>query len=473
MKHHHTGIFCGIIRPSAKVFLFFPSKKMRKVLVLMALMAYLPAFSQMPAVLSLKREGETRDRWLKERVETILPDIMRREGIDMWLIIAREYNEDPVLKTMLPSSWLSARRTTMLVIYDNGASLETLACARYDVGEVFKGSWDPEAQPDQWLRLKQLIEERDPKKIGINSSPWFGLADGLSAYHKEKLMSVLPEKYQSRVVSAEPVAIGWLETRTPEEIAVYQQICRIAHQIIQEGFSDQVITPGVTTTEEVVWFYRERVRELGLQAWFHPTVDVQRADPENFDHLRAFSKRPDQQVIRHGDLIHVDFGITYLGLNTDTQQNAYVLKPGETEAPAYLVELHQKALRLMDILTSHMQPGVTGNQALARTRQQAIAEGIKPSIYTHPIGYHGHAAGPMIGLWDQQDGVEHAGDYPFRVNTAYSIELNAAAYIEAWGKEIRMLMEEDGVIEPGRFRYIDGRQTELYTIPRPLHKTGQ
>ncbi len=440
---------------------------------ILALLAYLPAFAQMPAIVSLKQEGEVRDRWLKNRVETILPDIMRREGIDMWLIIAREYNEDPVLKTMLPSAWLSARRTTMLVVYDNGESLETLACARYDVGEVFKGSWDKESQPDQWLRLKQIIEERDPKKIGINTSPWFGLADGISAYHKEKLMSVLPPKYQERVVSAEALAIGWLETRSPEEIAVYQQICRIAHEIIQEGFSDQVITPGVTTTEEVVWFYRERVRELGLQTWFHPTVDVQRADPENFDHLRAFSKRPDQQIIQHGDLIHVDFGITYLGLNTDTQQNAYILRPGETEAPAYLVALHQKALRLMDILTDNMQPGATGNEALARTRQQAIKEDIKPSIYTHPIGYHGHAAGPMIGLWDQQDGVEHRGDYPFRLNTAYSIELNAAMYIEEWGKEIRMLMEEDGVLEEGGFRYIDGRQKELYLIPRPLHKNGQ
>ena len=234
----------------------------RYLFILLMLFCLQPAFAQMPRILPLKQQGEVRDRWLKERFEIVLPDIMRREGVDMWVLISREYNEDPVLKTMLPSFWLSARRTTMLVIYDNGEELETLACARYDVGEVFKKAWDKEQQPDQWQRLVEIITERHPQKSAVNRSEHVGLADGISSYHYDKLMGILPAAYRDRVVSAERLAIGWLETRTPAEMAVYQQIVRIAHQIIAEGFSDEVIQPGVTTTDEVVWWYRERIREL-------------------------------------------------------------------------------------------------------------------------------------------------------------------------------------------------------------------
>lgn len=437
------------------------------------LIAILPLSAQMPAILDMETRAKVKDQWLNERMETVLPDLMRREGIDMWILISREYNEDPVLKTMLPSNWLSARRTTMLVIYDNGKELETLACARYNVGEVFIKAWDKEKEPDQWKRLVEIIEERKPNKIGINTSEHFALADGLVTTHYNKLMEVLPKKYANRIVSAERLAIGWLETRTPSEMIVYQQICRIAHVIIAEGFSDKVIQPGVTSTDDVVWWYRNRIRELGLVAWFHPTVDIQRADPESFDHLRAFSKRPDVQIIQPGDLLHVDFGITYLGLNTDTQQNAYVLRPGETKAPDYLVEAHQTGLRVMDILTEQFAEGKTGNDALAAALAQGKKEGLNPTIYTHPIGYHGHGAGPTIGLWDQQGGVPHKGDYPIYYNTAYSIELNNAVFIKEWNKEIRMMMEEDAFFDENGVRYIDGRQLELYLIPRPLPKTGQ
>lgn len=446
---------------------------MKQWILLMGILLPMLGNAQMPKILDLKTQGQVTDKWLKERIETVLPKLMRREKIDMWVLLSREYNEDPVLKTMLPSSWLSARRTTMLVIYDNGQTLETLACARYDVGEVFKKAWDPELQPNQWARLAEIIKEKNPQKIGINKSAHFGHADGISSYHYDLLMQSIPKDFQTRVVSAEGLAVGWLETRTDSELAVYQQIVRIAHQIIREGFSDQIIQPGVTTTDDVVWFYRERIRGLGLDAWFHPTVDIQRADPESFDHLRTFSKRPDLQIIEPGDLIHVDFGITYLGLNTDTQQNGYVLKPGETKAPDYLVNAHKKALRLMDILTGEFKEGVTGNQALKATREKAIAEGIKPSIYTHPIGYHGHGAGAAIGMWDAQEGVPFTGDYPLRYNTAFSIELNAGIYLEEWKKEIRMMMEEDAVFTKEGVRYIDGRQLELFLIPEPFAKTGQ
>lgn len=426
------------------------------------------AQSALPKILNLEERAQVEEEILEERARTILPQLMERTGIDLWLLISREYNEDPVLKTFLPPTWLSARRTTMLVVYhpEGADTVECLAVARYDVGNLFKKAWNPEEEPDQWKRLAKIISERSPKQIGINTSEHFAQADGLAHTDYLHLMSALSASYAERVVSAEKLAIGWLETRTPREMTLYESITRIAHHIIAEGFSEKVVTPGVTTTDDVVWWYRNRINQLGLDTWFHPTVDAQRAAPENFDHLRTFSKRPEQQVIMPGDLLHVDFGITYLRLNTDTQENAYVLKPGETEAPPYLRKAHQTALRLMDILTDNFQVDRSGNEILKSALEEAKAEGIKPTIYTHPIGYYGHGSGPTIGMWDQQDGVPFNGDYPMYANTAYSIELNAAVHLPEWDKEIRMMMEEDAFFDGESVRYLDGRQKELFLIPR-------
>jgi Xaa-Pro aminopeptidase len=416
----------------------------------------------------MKERAEVIDDLLEDKIQTVLPDLMRRTGIDMWVVVSREYNEDPVIETLLPATWLAARRRTILVMYDQGEGkgVETLAVARYDVGKTFKKAWDKEKEPDQWKRLKEIIEERNPKKIGVNQSDDWGLADGIVATDLQEMKSAIGKKYSDRIVSAEKLAVGWLETRSAKEMTIYPQIVRIAHKIIAQGFSDEVIQPGVTTTEDVVWWFREKIRELKLVTWFHPSVSIQRADPESFDHLRSFSSRPDNNVIMPGDLLHVDFGITYLRLNTDTQQHAYILRPGETEVPEYLNKAFDNGNRLQDIFTNNFKEGRTGNEVLKMSREKAIAEGLKPSIYTHPIGYHGHAAGTTLGMWDSQGGVPGSGDYPLHLNTAYSIELNAATFIEEWGKEIRIMLEEDAFFDETGVWYIDGRQKEIMMIPR-------
>ena len=417
-------------------------------------------------ILSMKDRAETIDRLLEDKVQNYLPAIMRREGIDMWVVMSREYNEDPVIKTLLPATWLAARRRTILIMFDRGAEkgIESIAVSRYDVGKSFKSAWNPEEEPDQWARVAQIIRERNPKKIAVNKSKYFGITDGVVATDLEEFTAALDKKDQGKIVSSEKVAIGWLETRTEAEMVIYPHIVRISHMIIAEAFSNKVITPVVTTTEDVVWWLREKVVELKLQTWFHPTVDVQRADPENFDHLRTFSKRPEPNVIMPGDLLHCDFGITYLRLNTDQQQHAYVLRPGEKEMPAYLAVAFKNGNRLQDIFTGNFKEGRTGNEVLKMSREQAIAEGIKPSIYTHPIGYHGHASGTTLGMWDSQGGVPVTGDYPLHLNTAYSIELNAATYIKEWDKEIRIMLEEEAFFDKNGVWYIDGRQEKVILI---------
>ncbi len=421
--------------------------------------------AQYPVILTQREQAKLIDELLEDRLRQLMPVLMRREGIDMWVLIGRENNEDPVLKTMLPGTWLTARRTTILLIFDRGADqeLEYLAVARYDVGKVFKRAWDPDANPDQWAQLGKLISERKPKKVGINKAEHYGHADGLTANDYENLLRVLPKNLQSNLTSAEKLSVGWLESRTEKEMVVYQQICRIAHLIISEGFSDKVIQPGVTTTDDVVWWYREKIKELKLDTWFHTSVSVQRNELEAIT-----AKRPQPLVIIPGDLLHVDFGITYLRLNTDTQQHAYILKAGETEAPEYLRKAFAAGNKLQDYLTGNFKVGKTGNQILADARKQAIDNGIAPAIYTHPIGFHGHASGTTIGMWDMQQGVPFSGDYPMHAKTAYSIELNCAVHIPDWKKDIRIQLEEDGYFDETGFRYIDGRQTELILIPKPI-----
>lgn len=436
-----------------------------------------PAWSQQNSViLPLKAQAELIEEWMEERIENVLPALMRREKIDMWVIIAREYNEDPVIKSMLPPTWLAARRRTILIMYDRGEEqgIECLAVARYDVGSTFKSAWNPDEQPDQWKALIQLIEKRNPKKIGLNISSDFALADGLSHSEYLALVEHLPATFIGRITTAERLAIGWLETRTEAEMRVYEQICRLAHGIIGEGLSEVAIQPGVTSTEDLVWWFREKIRSLGLETWFHTTVAIQREDPENFDHMRSFSKRPDKQIIMPGDLLHCDVGIAYLRLNTDMQQHAYVLKPGETDAPESLKSALAIGNRAQDILTSHFVKGSTGNQILQQSLEMAGEEGVNATIYTHPVGYQGHGAGTTIGLWDQQEGVPGKGDYPLYPNTIHAIELNVSVPIEDWGgKEIRIMLEEEGFFDGEKVRYVDGRQKSFHLIPRPSNVNKQ
>lgn len=412
-----------------------------------------------PPILAPRERAALENRTLRERLDTLIPEIMRAEGIDMWLLVAREYFEEPVVATMLDAENMHARRRTILIFHDpgEGLSVERLTVSRYGLGGLFAPAWDPEKQPDQWAAVAEIIAARNPQKIAINSSDLYQFADGMTLSQYDKLMQALPPALHERVTSGEGLAIRWLETRTPAEMALYPTIVRIAHAIIGEAFSRKVITPGVTTAEQVQWWYRDRLIQLGLAPWFHPSVAIQRQGREGMIER--------DEVIRPGDLLWTDFGITYLRLNTDTQHLAYVLKPGETEAPAGLSAGLAGSNRVQDFLTRAFKTGRSGNEALAIARADAIAAGLDPSIYTHPIGHHGHGAGPSIGFWDNQNAVP-AGEGPIRANTAWSIELTSYAAVPEWGgQRVDFRTEEDAFFDGATVRYIDGRQTAITLIP--------
>ena len=413
-----------------------------------------------PAILSLKDRAALQDGWLKQRLDTIVPALMRQHAIDMWVLVAREYLEDPVVATMLDAESFSARRRTILVFYDpgNGKPVERLTVSRYGLGGLFTPVWDPAKQPDQWQALAEVIAARNPRKIALDVSPLSAFADGLTASQQAGVLGALTHDLRARVVAADPLATGWLQTRSSAEMAVYPDIVRTAHAIIAEGFSSKVITPGKTTTDDVVWWYRERIAELKLATWFQPSVNITRQGVKG--------TLDGDTVIQPGDLLWTDFGITYLGLNTDTQHMGYVLKPGETDAPAGLRAGLAAANGVQDALTSSFRVGASGNEVLAAARAKAIAAGLDPTIYSHPIGYHGHAAGTPIGMWDNQ-AARPEGEVTMPADTAWSIELAARHKVPEWGGQaVGFRLEEDAFFNGKSVQYIDGRQTRFHLIPR-------
>lgn len=410
-------------------------------------------------ILPLRKQLDVRKRWLRERLDSVIPGLMEREGVDMWLVICREYNEDPVIMSMLPAPAMSARRRTILLFHrQTDGTVQRMSIDRYGHGNFYKGVWQPEKE-EQWACLTRIVKELEPQKIAVNFSKTFAFADGLSYSEAEQLNDALGD-YMSRCVSAENLAVGWLETRTESEIATYPSLIKLSHALIAEAFSTKVILPGVTTTDDVIWWMRQKMHDMGLQAWFQPDCEIQ-APGQSFH----FLQEPRRKLIMPGDLLWCDVGFYYLGLATDQQQHAYVLKPGESDAPQGLRDALREGNRVQEIHMNQMKLGLTGNEVLEKVLDEAKIFKINAQIYSHPLGFHGHAAGPTIGLWDKQDGVPGQGDYPVHDNTAYSVELNIRKEIPEWdGQEVRIALEEDALMSGGKMRWLDDHQTAFHLI---------
>ena len=416
----------------------------------------------MPRILTMDERDALRNRWLAGRFDQVLPRLMRREGIDMWVVICREHAEDPVYPTLVPHPSMFAWRLTMFVYTDRGTSgVERLTVNRYGGGDLHKefskyytAAWDPESL-DPWERLARIVRARNPKKIAVNESAVFPFADGLTASLKNRLVAALGSDLAGRLVSSERLAVGWLETRTPDELGFYPEILRITHAVATEAFSSKVITPGVTTIDDLETWVRNRFAELDVDPWFPPMFYI----------VRSAQAGPATRTVQRGDLLRCDIGFSYAGLTSDIQEVAYVLREGETAAPPGLINALARANRLQDILAAEFKDGVSGNAVLAAALARARAEGLAPLIYSHPIGCHGHAAGSRIGLTDMQNGVPGMGDYPVHYDTVWAIELSARSAVPEWNnQEVQIALEQDAAFRSTGLTFIDGRQTRFHLI---------
>ena len=420
---------------------------------------------------TLREQAAIQQAWLRERLETNLPMVMREHGVDMWVVAMREYNEDPVFRALVSPTSFAARRRTIYVFFDQGGDegLERIALGGNSMGGLYETYRTelPTATGDtaelwgagQWRLFAQLVRERNPRTIAVNISDEHNFADGLTAGEWEQMRAALGPNLVARVVRNPRLAIDYLATRVPSMTQVYRRLQGFVHEIISAAFSNLVITPGVTTTEDVVWWMRQRVNDLGLHTWFQPSVSVQRRDSTAED-------LGDDPVIQRGDVLHCDFGITAMGLNTDTQHMAYVLPDGETDAPEGLKRAFARANRLQDILLDRTKVGMTGNEVLQAVLRQMRSEGLNGTMYSHPIGDHGHGAGPLIGLWDYQEAVTGRGDVPVLANMWYSTELQVTTPVAEWNAQpVRMALEEEAEITPdGEMRWMLRRQTELHLV---------
>ena len=414
--------------------------------------------------LPLREQAAVRDRWLTQRLLDVLPGLMDRAGIDLWLVVGREYNEDPVLPTLLPATWLSARRRTILALHRSDDGVTAAAVSRYPVGQ-FLPAWSPEEGTSQWAEVRRIVEQAAPQRIGVDMSESFGLADGLS-HTEHRLLTEALGPWAERLVSAEDLAVGWLETRLPEEIAALHGLNRLVHEVIDEAFSPTVIDVGTTTALDVTWWLRQRLHDLGVEPWFQPSVSLQRAGvPLTVERGARLPAVGYDAVIEPGDLVHCDVGLSSLGLRTDTQRNGYVLRPGESTAPEGLRDALRAGNRMQDLTTAELTVGRTGNEVLAAARAAAAAEGIDADVYSHPVGFHGHGAGPAVGRWDEQGAVPGAGDYPVHPDTVYALELAVRCPVPEWdGQCVRMAVEEGIALTTDGIEYLAGRQTELILI---------
>jgi Xaa-Pro aminopeptidase len=438
---------------------------------------------------TLREQAVEQQRWLDERLRTVLPALMRKHKVDMWVVPMREYNEDPVFTSLVSPTTFAARRRTIYLLFDEcqhperpeltrgvvACKLQRIALGGTSQGGVYEavrstvraagpagGRVTPQAElwgDAQWQVLKQFVEERRPTRIAINTSRVFAFSDGLSSGELEGMRAALGPVWSRRFVRAEALPLELIATRVASEDAMFSRMTAVAWRIIETAFSSQVIQPGVTRTEDVVWWMRQRVNDLGLGTWFHPSVEVQRRGAGD-------AELGDNPIIQRGDVLHCDFGITALRLNTDTQHMGYVLREGETAVPAGLQAALARSNRLQDIVLAELRPGRTGNEILRAARARMRAEGIDGTVYSHPIGLHGHGAGPLIGLWDYQEGVPGRGDARVIPNMWFSIELQASSPVPEWGGQVvRSAQEEDVVIgSDGAPRWALQRQTEYHLV---------
>jgi Xaa-Pro aminopeptidase len=432
---------------------------------------------------TLREQAAMQQQWLRKRLDTFLPTLMRQHGIDFWVVPMREYNEDPVFAAITSPETFAARRRTIYVFIDTCARsntppsakcIERIALGGTSQGGVFdarrstktaaadvgRGQQAELWGDEQWQGLKALIEARNPRAIGIDRSTVFAFSDGLSSGELQGMSAALGKTWTSRFRDAEGLPLELLASRLPEEEAFYRRMQELVWSLTQTLFSGRVITPGKTRPSDLVWWWRQRVNDLGLGTWFQPSVDVQRKGA-------SASELGDDPVIQPGDFLHCDVGITVARLNTDTQHDAYVLQPGETDAPAGLKRALANANMLQDIVIDEIRPGRTGNEILSSSRKRMQANGINGTIYSHPVGLHGHGAGPLIGLWDYQDGVAGRGDAKVIPSMWFSIELQATTPVPEWdGQAVRVAQEEDAIVDAdGRIRWALRRQDRLFLIP--------
>lgn len=410
--------------------------------------------------LPLEKQAQLSTEVLQHKLETVLPEAMEKSGVDFWLIVGKEYNEDPVMETLFTWDMPHARRISALAFYYDRSSGKvrrmSAAASSPEMDKLYENV--KVSSESVWECISRIVSQYEPEKIAVNRSENYGFCDGLSSSSYDSLLSCLRPEYHQRLCSAEDIAIRWLQKITGRELELMKVMVDVTKDIIRMSFSRASIHPGITSTSDIEWLMRNTISQLGFDYWFGPDVDLQRRG--------SSCSRMSESIIEYGDLLHCDIGISgkYIKLNTDMQWVAYMLEPDEKHAPKGLTELLACCSRFQDIVISNFKNQLSGNELFANAILQAKKEGLKPMLYTHPLGTFGHGAGPLIGIYDNQGFVEVKGERPVENSTCYALELNISGSLPEWdNQEVFIYMEED-ICFNDKASFVQGRETGLIEI---------
>ena len=413
----------------------------------------------MPKLLPLREQTAVRERWLKTRLDTMLLPMMRRHGVSMWIITTEEFHSDTIAEYVAPPIPYVGRRD-FFIFTDRGADrLERIALVRY-VEEHLKNFFEVLNTPAA-ATLKKIVEERQPKTIALNMGGTRGATNGLT-YDAHKFMAeTLGEEYAKRFVPAAPLIIEYQDTRLPEELEHYRAAVAATDILTRRALSNEVITPGKTTVGDVRWWLLQQVNNLGLSVWFQPDLRIQRQNKETGKTNQFLSVADEAMVIERGDVVHVDFGLNYMGFSTDWQKHAYTLKPGEKGPPEGLKRAMANTSRLQDLVFKHARAGMSGSDVYTATMADCKSEGIEAMIYSHSVGTQGHALGASIDFRRSTGGPSEL----LRLGSYTSIELNTSTPVAEWGgQKVTIMMEDDAYLTTDGFKWFRPRQTEFYLI---------
>jgi Xaa-Pro aminopeptidase len=412
-------------------------------------------------LLSLRDQMEIREQWLRTRLGTYLLPMMKRHGIDMWIVVNEEFHPDPVTPHIVPPIPMVGSRD-IFVFIDQGQRIERLAFVRYNeerLNNHYKLVMPARGKLAE--DLKKIVDERNPKTIALDMGGTRGQMHGLSMDSYKFLADALGEKNEKKFVSAERFLTEYMDTRVPGELEHYRNAVHATDGITRRAFSNEVITPGKTTVGDVRFWMLQQVNDLGLTVWFQPDLRIQRQAAKSTAAGPFLDVAKESEVIERGDLIHVDFGLDYMGLSTDWQKMGYVLKRGERDAPAGLKAAFKNTNKLQDILFSVARAGMTGGEVYERTMAGAKSAGIDAMIYSHAIGFHGHGLGPSFDFRGNVGG----GANKILPGSYMSIELNTSSTVPEWGgQKVTMMAEDDAYMTDKGYEFFRPRQTELYII---------